>query len=90
MNILSKIFFRPPFIGLLGFVIVLLVQALGHTVMILMENIFGEAYVYQSATVLGAAGAGNADDDAFLRHDSSFRAVVRERSGEHGRVTSNL
>ena len=54
---MSKIFFRPPFIGLLGFIIVLLVQALGHTVMILMENIFGEAYVYQSATFLGAVGA---------------------------------
>lgn len=57
MKVLKNIFFRPPWIGLLGFLIVLLVQALGHTVMILMENIFGEAYVYQSATLLGAVGA---------------------------------
>jgi hypothetical protein len=57
MNALKKLFFRPPFIGLLGFVIVLLVQALGHTVMILMENVFGEAYVYQSATAMGLVGA---------------------------------
>jgi predicted cobalt transporter CbtA len=57
MNALKKIFFRPPFIGLLGFIVVLIVQALGHTVMILMENIFGEEYVYQSATVMGLFGA---------------------------------
>ena len=57
MNSFQKIFYRPPFIGLLGFLIVLIVQALGHTVMILMENIFGEAYVYQSATLMGAVGA---------------------------------
>ena len=56
MNTFSKIFYRPPFIGLLGFVIVLLVQALGHTVMIMMASIFGEAHVYQSATLMGAAG----------------------------------
>ncbi len=57
MNALKKIFFRPPFIGLLGFIIVLFVQALGHTVMILMEKGFGEEYVYQSATVMGFFGA---------------------------------
>lgn len=53
----KNIFARPPFIGLLAFVIVFVVQALGHTVMIAMENIFGEAYVYQSAFALGALGA---------------------------------
>jgi hypothetical protein len=57
MNALKKIFFRPPFIGLLGFVVVLIVQALGHTVMILMENVFGEEYMYQSATAMGILGA---------------------------------
>ena len=57
MSTLKSTFARPPFIGLLAFVIVFVVQALGHTVMIAMENIFGEAYVYQSAFALGAFGA---------------------------------
>lgn len=57
MNAIKSTFARPPFIGLLAFVIVFVVQALGHTVMIAMENIFGEAYVYQSAFALGAVGA---------------------------------
>ena len=48
---------RPPWIGLTAFVIVFVVQGLGHTVMILMENIFGEQYVYQSAAFMGALGA---------------------------------
>ena len=53
----AKIFYRPPFVGLLAFFIVLVVQALGHTVMILMENVFGEEYVYQSAFAMGMVGA---------------------------------
>ncbi len=57
MSALKNAFARPPFIGLLAFVIVFIVQALGHTVMIAMENIFGEQYVYQSAFALGAFGA---------------------------------
>ena len=57
MSTIKNTFARPPFIGLLAFVIVFIVQALGHTVMIAMENIFGEAYVYQSAFALGALGA---------------------------------
>ena len=56
MSTVKNLFYKPPFIGLLAFVIVFLVQALGHTVMILMENIFGEAYVYQSATAMGVLG----------------------------------
>ena len=36
---------------------VFLVQGLGHTLMVGMESIFGEQYVYQSAFVLGAVGA---------------------------------
>ena len=48
---------RPPFPGLIAFVIVFVVQALGHTVMIVMENFFGEQYVYHSAFFLGAVGA---------------------------------
>ena len=57
MSTFKNTFARPPFIGLLAFVIVFVVQALGHTVMIAMENIFGEAYVYQSAFAMGALGA---------------------------------
>jgi hypothetical protein len=57
MSAVKNLFYKPPFIGLLAFIIVFLVQALGHTVMIMMENIFGEEYVYQSAVVLGLFGA---------------------------------
>jgi len=56
MSTMKNLFYKPPFIGLLAFIIVFLVQALGHTVMIMMENIFGEAYVYQSALGLGLLG----------------------------------
>jgi hypothetical protein len=47
---------RPPFIGLLAFVVVFIVQGLGHTLMVGMEAIFGEAYELQSAFVLGLVG----------------------------------
>ncbi|MDP2325302.1 MAG: hypothetical protein Q8N51_14925, partial [Gammaproteobacteria bacterium] len=57
MSTVENIFARPPFIGLLAFVIVFVVQGLGHTVMIAMENIFGEEYIYQSAFALGTLGA---------------------------------
>lgn len=57
MTTMKQVLYRPPFIGLLAFVIVFVVQALGHTVMIAMENIFGEEYIYQSAFFLGAVGA---------------------------------
>ena len=48
---------RPPLVGLFAFLIVFVVQGLGHTVMIGMEKIFGEAYVLQSAFTVGLAGA---------------------------------
>lgn len=54
---LKRLFYRPPYIGLLAFVIVFFVQAIGHTVMIMMQKIFGEQYVYQSAAFLGLVGA---------------------------------
>lgn len=54
---LKSLFVRPPFVGLLAFFIVFLVQGLGHTVMILMENIFGEQYVFQIAFAMGLLGA---------------------------------
>ena len=56
-NALKRLFYRPPYIGLLAFVIVFFVQAIGHTVMIMMQKIFGEQYVYQSAFFLGLVGA---------------------------------
>lgn len=54
---LARLFYRPPFVGLLAFVIVFVVQALGHTVMIMMESVFGDAYVLQMAFALGLFGA---------------------------------
>ncbi len=54
---LKRLLYRPPYIGLLAFLIVFVVQALGHTVMILMEDVFGEQYVLQSAFALGLFGA---------------------------------
>jgi hypothetical protein len=56
-NRLISVFARPPFIGLLAFFLVFLVQGLGHTVMVGMERIFGEEYVLQSAFAEGALGA---------------------------------
>jgi hypothetical protein len=52
-----SLLYRPPFVGILAFIIVFVVQALGHTVMIAMENVFGEQYVYQSAFAMGTLGA---------------------------------
>ena len=48
---------RPPLVGLFAFLIVFVVQGLGHTVMVGLEAIFGEQYVLQSAFVEGLAGA---------------------------------
>ncbi|MDX2224051.1 MAG: hypothetical protein SFV21_14975 [Rhodospirillaceae bacterium] len=57
-NQFVRLFYRPPFIGLSAFLIVFVVQALGHTVMIVMEDIWpGEGYVYQSAFAMGLLGA---------------------------------
>jgi len=54
---LKRIFYRPPFVGLLAFFVVFIMQGLGHTQMVLMEAIFGEQYVYQSAALTGLIGA---------------------------------
>jgi hypothetical protein len=56
-NRLMQLLYRPPYVGLLAFVVVFLVQGLGHTVMILMETIFGHEYVYEIAFATGAVGA---------------------------------
>jgi hypothetical protein len=52
-----SLLYRPPFVGLLAFLIVFVAQALGHTVMIMMENVFGKEYIFQSAFSLGVVGA---------------------------------
>ena len=57
MSQIKSLFGRPPFPGLMAFILVFVVQALGHTVMIVMENWFGEEYVYHSAFLLGSIGA---------------------------------
>jgi hypothetical protein len=54
---IANLLYRPPFVGLLAFFIVFVVQALGHTVMIMMENVFGKEYIFQSAFSLGLFGA---------------------------------
>lgn len=55
---IMSLLYRPPWVGLLAFVIVFVVQALGHTVMIVMEDVWpGHEYVYQSAFAMGAVGA---------------------------------
>ena len=52
-----KNLYHPPAPGILAYLLVFVVQALGHSLMVLMEQVFGSAYVYQSATALGIAGA---------------------------------
>jgi len=52
----KRMFYRPPFIGLLAFLIVFLMQGLGHTQMILMEMIFHTS-LYMSAFITGLIGA---------------------------------
>jgi hypothetical protein len=55
---LMSLLYRPPYVGLLAFIIVFVVQALGHTVMIVMEDVWpGEEYVYESAFAMGLFGA---------------------------------
>ncbi|MDH5276161.1 MAG: hypothetical protein OEW88_07030 [Gammaproteobacteria bacterium] len=57
-NALVNMMYRPPWVGLVAFVIVFVVQALGHTVMIVMEEVWpGEHYVYESAFAMGLLGA---------------------------------
>jgi hypothetical protein len=57
-NPLVNAMYRPPWVGLLAFVIVFVVQALGHTVMIVMEEVWpGQNYIYESAFAMGLLGA---------------------------------
>jgi hypothetical protein len=57
-NRLLDLMYRPPWVGLLAFILVFAVQALGHTVMIVMEDVWpGPGFVYESAFAMGAFGA---------------------------------
>ena len=57
LNSKLRTFARPPYIGLLAFIVVFIVQGLGHTVMVGLEAIFGEQYVLQAAFAQGLIGA---------------------------------
>ena len=47
---------RKPMVGILAFMVVLFTMPLGHALMILMGQIFGERYQYPAAAVLGLIG----------------------------------
>ena len=47
---------RKPLVGVLAFIVVLLTMPLGHTVMILMESIFGKDHQYTAAILMGILG----------------------------------
>lgn len=51
-----KIIIRAPFTGILAFVIVLLTMPLGHVLMIVMEKVFGQRYIFPAAVLTGIAG----------------------------------
>ena len=56
-GVIANLLYRPPWVGLLAFFIVFIVQAAGHTVMIVMEEVWpGEHYVYESAFAMGLVG----------------------------------
>ncbi len=52
MNITIK----KPLAGILAFLIILLTMPLGHALMIMTEHVFGKAYVFQAAFVMGLLG----------------------------------
>ena len=57
MSTLKSTLARPPFIGLLAFIVVFIVQGLGHTVMVGIQAIFGPGYELQAAFGQGLLGA---------------------------------
>ncbi|MDJ0928557.1 MAG: hypothetical protein QNJ73_13040 [Gammaproteobacteria bacterium] len=57
MTTIKSVLYRPPLIGLLAFLLVFVVQGLGHTLMVAMEAFFGHDHVLQAATLLGLFGA---------------------------------
>ena len=57
-GVLKDLLYRPPWVGLLAFFVVFVFQGLGHTIMIVMEEVWpGEHYIYQSAFAMGLVGA---------------------------------
>jgi hypothetical protein len=58
MTAANNLFFKPPFIGLLAFVGVFIVQGLGHTIMIVMEDLLGHQWMFQAAFGMGLVGLG--------------------------------
>ena len=56
MRSVLKIFYRPPFIGVLAFLLVFISQGLGHTLWMLVSMIFGHDYQYIAAFMLGLIG----------------------------------
>lgn len=57
MQTVKEFFYRPPFVGLLAFIVVFITQGLGHTLMVLVEQFFGSNYQYQAAFILGLLGS---------------------------------
>lgn len=55
-NSLLQLFYRPPYVGMLAFALVFVVQGLGHTLMVGMESLFGHGHVLLAAFIMGAAG----------------------------------
>lgn len=53
---LSRKRLRPPFVGGLALLVVLLVQPLGHALMVAAEELLGASYLYESAFAVGALG----------------------------------
>lgn len=51
-----SVFKRPPFIGLFAFLMVFILQGLGHTQMVLMQRLFGDTHVIAAAIVMGFVG----------------------------------
>lgn len=47
---------KRPFVGVLAFLIVLLLMPIGHTLIILIENLVGKQHIYQIALAIGFVG----------------------------------
>lgn len=56
MNSFKRMFYKPPYIGLFAFVSVFIVQGLGHTIMIVMEDLLGHDYMFHVAFAMGLSG----------------------------------
>lgn len=56
MSSVNRTYFKPPFIGLLAFLGVFVVQGLGHTTMAVMHWLLGDAWQFQAAFVMGLVG----------------------------------